>query len=166
MKFISLLLCFVCISVPVLIFAQGKFAGGYGSLIGKNYKDEKELTILYGFTSRGGTLLSDTDDPVSLSASWYSKGNLIVALFEQKDGDKGSFILDVLEIRNVLTNQTLSIGDCKDGENVSTGFVALVNETKEERFKAVRAWFFNRDKIRLESWNPSRVTCIGMVGDD
>ncbi|MBS1542060.1 MAG: hypothetical protein JST14_00365 [Bacteroidetes bacterium] len=166
MKHIRLLLYFFCLSGPTLLFSQGKFAGGYGSLIGKNYRDEKELTILYGFTSRGGTLLSDPGDPVSLSASWYSKGNLIVAFFEQKDGDKGSVILDVLEIRNVLANQTLSIGDCKDGDNVSVGFVALVNETREERFKAVKAWFFNRDKIRLEPWNPARVTCIGMVGDD
>lgn len=148
------------------LFAQGKFAGSYASLVNKNYMNEKELTLLKGFTLREGTLLSNYDDAVKLSASWYIKGNVIVALFEQINVDNIHVVLDVLEVKNVLSNQILSIGVCQDGDDMNAGFVALVNQTKEERFKAVKAWYFNRDKIRLEARAATNVTCIGMVGDD
>lgn len=161
-----MLILATCLLANTILFSQGKFAGNYRSLMGKTYMNESELTILKGFTSRGGTFLSDPSDPNGLSGSWYVKGNLIVTIFEQTNEDKTRTIVDVLEVRNVLPNQQLSIGDCKDGENENTGFVALVNQPKEERFKAVKAWFFNRDKIRLEAWDAARVTCVGMVGDD
>lgn len=147
------------------LWAQGKFAGGYAALIGKKHKNEKDVPMLAGFTLREGTLLSAYDDPTKLTGSWYTKGNLIVAIFEQLD-EGGNLILDVLEVKNVLPNQILAIGTCQDGEEINAGFVALVKQTNEERFKATKAWNFNRDKIRLEAWNPAKVTCIGMVGDD
>jgi len=128
--------------------------------------NEKELTLLKGFTLREGTLLSNYDDPVKLSASWYIKGNTIVALFEQINVDNSHVVLDVLEVKNVLSNQILSIGVCQDGDDMNAGFVALVNQTKEERYKAVKAWYFNRDKIRLEAKAATNIMCIGMVGDD
>ncbi|MFM8913917.1 MAG: hypothetical protein ACKOE6_13540 [Flammeovirgaceae bacterium] len=161
-----LFLVLFCLMANIVVFSQGKFAGSYRSLLNKNYQNENQLTILQGFTCRGGTLLSDPSDPIALSGSWYIKGNLIVAIFEQTNEDKSRTILDVLEVRNVQPNQLLSIGDCKDGDNQNAGFVVLVTQTKEERFKAVKAWYFNRDKIRLAAWDATNVTCIGMVGDD
>jgi hypothetical protein len=160
------LFLFIFLFVGNILYAQGKFAGSYASLINKNYMNEKELTQLRGFTLREGTLLSNYDDPVKLSASWYIKGTVIVAIFEQINVDNSRVVLDVLEVKTALSNQILSIGVCQDGENINAGFVALVNQTNEERYKAVKAWFFNRDKIRLEPWSAAKVTCIGMVGDD
>lgn len=145
--------------------SQGRFAGSYGSLIGKTHTNESQLTLLQGFISRGGTSLSNVNDPAGFSSEWYRKGNLIVVLFEQKAGE-GKAILDVLEIKNAQKDQTLSIGDCQDGEMVNEGIVALVQTSKAERFKAVRAWYFNRDKIMIEPFAPDQVTCIGIVGED
>lgn len=156
----------ICCLVTLQAAGQGKFAGSYASLIGKKYTDEKQLTLLNGFTYRGGTMLSDVNDPDGFSGGWYVKGNLIVALFEQKIGDKGRAILDVLEIKNVQKDQELSIGVCQDGESVNEGIVALVQVSKDERFKAVKAWYFNRDKIRIDIFASDKVTCLGMVGDD
>lgn len=161
----KIILCFAFLLLTNSLWAQGKFAGSYAALVGKKHKNEKDVPMLSGFTLREGTLLSAYDDPIKLTGSWYIKGNLIVAIFEQLD-EEGGLILDVLEVKNVLPNQILAIGTCQDGEEINAGFVALVKQTNEERFKATKAWNFNRDKIRLEAWNPAKVTCIGMVGDD
>src|SRR5882672_432990 len=136
----TILLSILCLT-GLHLMGQGKFAGSYASLAGKTYTDVKQLTLLNNFTYRGGTLLSDINDPDGFSGEWYSKGNLIVALFEQKAGRNGKAILDVLEIRNVQKDQTLSIGDCQDGESVNEGIVALVQTSKADRFKALRAWY-------------------------
>ncbi len=102
------------------LWAQGKFAGSYTTLIGKKHKSEMDVPMLAGFTLRESTLLSAYDDPTKLTGSWYIKGNLIVAIFEQLD-EEGSLILDVLEVTNVLPSQVLAIGTCQHGEDINAG---------------------------------------------
>ncbi len=143
------------------LLAQGTFSGSFRSLVGKTYQDEKQLTILQGFTSRGGSVLSD-----GFSGSWFIKGNLVVVLFESINQDNSRSILDVLEIKNVAKGHEISIADCLDGQQENGGIVALVQTSHAERFKAIKAWYFNRDKIRIESFSAAKVTCIGMVGED
>lgn len=146
--------------------AQGKFAGSFRPLIEKVYRDEKELPELRNFISRGGSLLSDPNESEKFAVSWFSKDATIIAFFEIVKEDNSRQILDVLEIKQVGVGQELKIGDCKDGEDESVSFVALVLPAKTQRLTAIKAWFFNRDKIRIEAWPAANVTCLGMEGDD
>jgi len=149
------------------LYAQGKFGGTFGSLVNKRYTDEKQLTILNGFTYRGGTVLGDPSDPRGLSVSWYMRGTTIVALYESKEEKSADrWIVDVLEIKNAQKDQELSIGTCQDGENSMPGLVALVQPSDAKRFKALKAWNFNLDKLSIQLWSPDKVTCLGAVGED
>ncbi|MBS1950623.1 MAG: hypothetical protein OJF59_000814 [Cytophagales bacterium] len=158
----------VCLCFSILVCsAQGRFAGSYRSLIGKKFFDEKQLTPLNNFTSRGGSVLGNPGGEADLSVSWYSKGNLIVALYESRENStKEITVIDVLEIKNVQKNQELAMGVCTDGENEMPGLVALVQPSSAKRYKAIQAWNFNLDKIRIESWSADKVTCLGAVGED
>ena len=146
--------------------AQGNFASAtWKAVIGKSCKDEKEFPQLKEFTSLGGTLLSDIADEEKKSVVLFAKGTTIIVLFELMVDNKIT-ILDVVEITNVLKTQEVKVGTCRDGENDMVGLVALVNQSKEERWKAVKAWYYNMDKIKVEAWPHARVTCLGMEGDD
>ncbi len=147
--------------------AQGNFAGSWKSLIETVYREEKDLAGLQGFTSRGGALLSEANDPDKFAVSWFSKGTTFVALFEIVKEDNTRQILDVLEIKNAGTGQELKIGECKDGDSeINVALVALVLPVKKKQLKAIKAWHFNRDKIRIEAWPAAAVTCLGIEGDD
>src|SRR6478736_4454690 len=161
-KFVLIAL-FICSG----LHAQGKLAGSYGALINKRFTDEKQLTSLYGFTYRGGSVIGDSADPRGLSVSWYMKGPIIVALFESKKADAAVIqIVDVLEIRNIQKDQELSIGVCQDGENVMPGLVALVQPSEAKRYKALKAWNFNPEKLMIEPWPQEKISCLGAVGED
>jgi hypothetical protein len=162
-KLILFLACAVCANG----FAQGNFVSStFKPFIGKTFKNEKEISILKGFVSRGGTSLTDPNDQGRISASLFSKGTTVVVFFEQSLSETEFAILDIIEIKNVLTKQEVKVGDCRDGDSDNVGIIALVNQTEQERWKAVKAWYFNRDKIRIELWSAQNVTCWGMVGDD
>jgi hypothetical protein len=143
--------------------AQGTFAGGFASLIGKTYQNPAELKELAGFTDRGGSMLSLLDDEELFLAVWFIKGSVIVAVFEKIYEDDTREILDVLEIKNVTKIQELKLGDCRDGDESNSRLVALVNTNKNEYWKALKAWYFNFETRKLETFLPARVTCLGMV---
>ncbi|MFM9839004.1 MAG: hypothetical protein ACKVOQ_12115 [Cyclobacteriaceae bacterium] len=164
MKNTFLLLICLCSSQ---LFAQGNFApADWKPLIGKTFNNENEVAVLKGFTSRGGSLLTNVDDEEKISSSLFSKGATVVLLFEKLLPNNQFTILDLMEVKNVLKTQEIKVGDCSDGENNDSGIIALVNQTDQERWKAIKAWHFNKDKIRIEPWSPQRVTCWGMVGDN
>lgn len=164
MKNIALLLICFCSSG---VFAQGNFATAtWKPLIGKTFDNEGEISVLKGFTARGGSLLTPVSDEERVGSSVFSKEGTVVVFFEKFVSETEFIILDILEVKNVTKNQEVKVGDCRDGENENTGFIALVNQTNDERWKAVRAWYFNLDKIRIEPWSAQKVTCWGMVGDD
>lgn len=160
----KLFICFLLLLSQNLL-AQGYFAGSYKYLLEKTYREETELGLA-GFVSRGGSLISDATDADKFAVSWFSKNSVFVVLFELVKEDNSRQILDVLEIKNVSAGQEFKIGDCKDGDNEIVSIAALVSPTKAERVKAIKAWHFNRDKIRIEAWPASDVTCLGLVGDD
>jgi hypothetical protein len=147
------------------LLAQGYFAGSHKYLLEKTYHEENELGLT-GFVSRGGSLISDAAEPDKFAVSWFSKNSVFVVLFELVKEDNSRQILDVLEIKNVSPGQEFKIGDCKDGESENVSIAALVPPAKSERVKALKAWHFNRDKIRIEAWPASDVICLGLVGDD
>jgi hypothetical protein len=135
------------------VAAQGKFAPPQmKSWIGKVIADETELPGFSEYQSRGGSVITDADDPEPLSVNWFSKPNSIVVF--------------LLEIKNTTQGQEIKAGDCRDGESDNSGIVALVQPSSAKRVKAIRAWLFNRDKKRIEAWSAQNVTCLGMVGED
>ena len=111
-------------------------------------------------------MITAIDDPEPLSVSWFSKSNSILVFFEQAEPGQKFTIIDVLEIKNTTTAQEIKAGDCRDGQSDNMGIVALVQSSSAKRSKAIKAWFFNRDKKRIEAWPNQDVTCLGMVGDD
>jgi hypothetical protein len=146
--------------------AQGNFASPqWKSLIGKTCANENEFSQLKGFTSLGGTLLSDVNDEEKKSVSLFSKETTNLIFFEVMTNDKIK-VIDIVEVTNIQKNQEIKVGTCKDGETDMPGIVALVEQSKQKRWKAQKAWLFNLDKIRVESWPYAKVTCLGIEGDD
>jgi len=159
-------LILVCWLLTCGVFAQGRFASAtWKALIGKSCKSETEFPQLKDFTALGGTLLSNIEDEEKKSISLFSKGNTIIVLFELMTNNIIN-IIDVVEITNVLKTQELKVGTCRDGENDMVGLLALVNQSREVRWKAVKAWNYNLDKLKVETWPPTAVTCLGIEGDD
>jgi hypothetical protein len=162
----------LCVSVFVMIFGftavaqSNKSIVDFKSLVGTSYRSEKELTLLEGFNFRGGSMITMVDDPETLVANWFHKGSLAVVLFEQVVEDNAHKILDVLVVTNFGKNQEIKIGECREGDTDTIELVALVNSTDAERVKALKAWRFNRDKLRIETYSAALVTCLGMVGDN
>jgi hypothetical protein len=148
------------------VFAQGNFVSAqWKSLIGKTCTNENEFSQLKGFTSLGGTLLSDVNDEEKKSVSLFRKGATTLIFFEVMTNDKIK-VIDIVEVTNIQKNQEIKVGTCGDGETDMIGLVALVEQSKQKRWKAVKAWFFNLAKIRVESWPHAKVTCLGIEGDD
>jgi len=165
MKILSLLLFISFYSVTLL--GQGKFASAtWKSVIGKTCKNENELTALKGYTSLGGSMMSDVAVVEAKSASLYSKGSTVIVLLTLTTADNIIHILDVIEITNVLKTQEVKVVDCKDGENEDSRIVALVNQTKDEQWKATKAWLFNLDKSQVEALPHQNVSCLGMMGEE
>ncbi len=158
--------------VPIIVwlvssplFAQGNFASSqWKALIGKTCKNENEFSQLKEFISLGGTLLSDINDPEKKIVALFAKGSTVIVLFEVMT-DNRITVLDVVEANNVQKNQEIKIGVCRE-ESDNPNIVALVEQSKQERWKALKAWHFNLDKIRVESWPHANVTCLGIEGDD
>jgi len=138
-------LCLLAALVSISsLFAQGKFAGSYRSLINKSYQDKSQLP-LPGFTLQGGTFIGD------LSVSWYRKGNLAVALFESISKN-GYQVRDVLQLSSFSDNQSLRFGNCLNARAIEDeGIVALVTIEKHELLKAISAWRWNDEIKALES---------------
>lgn len=154
--------------ILLLVFIAGNtFAQTTGvnfkALIGTQYKTESEIDILKGFTPRGGSVITDINDPEILSGSWFVKGSTAIVFFERIDDTNNREILDVLEIKNVKSTQEIIMGLCSSGANESTEIFALVTSKNEERLKAIKAWRFNRDKGRIETLTATNVTCLGVV---
>lgn len=126
------------------LFAQGKFAGSYRSLLNKSYQDKSQLP-LPGFTLQGGSFIGD------LSVSWYRKGNLAVALFETISKN-GYQVRDILQLSNFTDNQSLRFGNCLNARAIEDGsIVALVTVEKNDLLRAISAWRWNDELKALEA---------------
>ncbi|MEZ4973854.1 MAG: hypothetical protein R2820_11130 [Cyclobacteriaceae bacterium] len=161
MKFYTLI--FLSLAFGSAALAQGKFVSDkYKSLIGAKWQKDEDLPLLNGFMYRGGSMLSSIDDEEQLGTNWFAKGSTALVFFERMGEDNTHEIIDVLEITGLKKNQEIKGGDCSNGEAEMISLVALVTTSQAERWKALKAWNFNRDKLRIESYDPARVTCLGM----
>jgi hypothetical protein len=164
MKTLLLALSLACFGS---LFAQGKYVGAeFKALIGESYSEKNELGPLIGFTSRGGSIITNPNDPEKFAGTWFSKGSTAIVLFETIDDDNVREILDVLEIKKFDPQQEIMIGACRYGKSEMPGLVALVKSGNDKRLKPIKVWNLNRDKVRIEVFAPEKVTCIGMEGDD
>ena len=86
-----------------------------------------------------------------LSVSWYRKGNLALALFEQISKN-GYVVRDVLELANFSEGQSLRFGNCLNARAIEDeGIVALVTMAKGDLLKATSAWRWNDEIKAIES---------------
>jgi hypothetical protein len=111
-------------------------------------------------------MLSKLDDQTVVIANVYKKGSTYIVLFSGKDDSVAVeySILDVLEVKNVATNQHIKTGLCSQGTNEAVEIVALTKkESNVASSKAIKAWFFNMHKLHLESQNVKGVTCLNEV---
>lgn len=156
-------LLYLSLAFGSAVFAQGKFVSDtYKPLIGATWKVETDLPLLEGFEYRGGSMLSNFDDPEQFGTNWYIKGTTALVLVEQVTDDNVHEIIDVLEVKDVKKNQVLKSGDCTDGDSEVVSLIVLVTSSEAERWKAIKAWNFNRDKRRIEVYSATRVSCVGM----
>ena len=147
------------------VYAQvGKLATApWKTLIDKTCKSENEFPLLKGYTAKGETALSFIEDTDQYSVSVFSKDNSLIVFFKGiSKGESLSTILDVIEIKGIPQNQELKINVCRfDGADSSQPIMALVERSIQEWWKAVKAWIFQLDRIRVEAISPNRVTCLG-----
>ena len=127
----------------------GKYAGSKKWLIGKDYVDSHKISGLAGWKFMEGSLITDINDPGQMTADVFKKSSTYLVLFSVKEdtADEKFYIADVLEVRNVLTSQTIHTGTCSEGANETIDIVALTkNQNNVEFSKAIKAWRLNRDK--------------------
>lgn len=113
-----------------------------------------------------GSLITDVNDPGQMTADVFKKGSTYLVLFSVKEdtADEKFYIADVLEVRNVLSSQTIHTGTCSEGENEAMDIVALTkNQNNVEFSKAIKAWRLNRDKRRIEKADAKLVKCMNAV---
>ncbi|MEP6676921.1 MAG: hypothetical protein ABJA78_17295 [Ferruginibacter sp.] len=142
--------------------AQGKFAGSLIKMIGVKYTNDRHIKGLEGFTYREGSIASPLEDEQLFSVSVYKKGTTSVVLFSLSETDKKTFqVLDLLEIKNVTAGQDIKTMVCRENKIDNIEIVTLVKYSRSEYLKNVlKAWRFNRDKIRFETIPVKGIDCL------
>lgn len=150
--------------MPVWAFSQsGKFAGTMKGLVGLSYADSRKISALKSWQYREGTLVTPVNDPQQIVVDVFQKGTTYVVFFSiNDDTSKNIFVIaDVLEIKNVGKGWQIKTATCSDYGQNDMELVALAKETSAEKIKTIKkAWRFNRDKIRFESWPIKNMECI------
>jgi hypothetical protein len=147
-------------------YAQGKYAGSKKSLIGKTYTGSHTIPGLAGWKYMEGSMITRVNDPELMIAGVFKKGTTYIVLFSIKEDttDANFTVADVLEVKNVLSSQTIHTGTCYEGDNERLDLVALTkSETNKAFSKAVKAWRLSRDKRRIEIISPKLVKCMNEV---
>jgi hypothetical protein len=143
--------------------AQSKNPGSMKKLVGQSYLDARHIQGLKGWQFRQGDLITPVDDSEMVTVDVYVKGtSAIVILSVMEDTASRVFhIADVLEIKNVPKGWVIKTSTCSEGDNEDIELVALVKETKSERFKLIKqAWRCNRAKRRIEIASIKNISCI------
>jgi hypothetical protein len=134
-----LLTGFICAAI-----GQGKYAGPVlKKIIGKTYKDESAINALKGYKSLGGSLITDVNDPESLTVSVFKKGTTAVVLFSSlsDSAEREVTVLDVIEVKNIQKGWEIKTGLCSQGQNENAEIVALVRSGRQEILRSVKqAW--------------------------
>lgn len=166
MKYILILLLGSAFFMACSSAETGKFAGSMKSLPGTSYVDSIEVPGLEGWTYRGGSMISDLDDPLTMISDVYSKDSTQIAFFSiLEDSATGKYrILDLIEVPGVGTDWMLKTAFCGPDKKEDPMIVAFVKWNPELEFlEAEKAWRFDRDKNVFESIPVKGITCLNEV---
>jgi hypothetical protein len=134
------------------------------NLIGTSYTDSRNIPGLEGWEFRKGSVITAMDDPEMIIASVYSKGKTWIVFFSIMEDTASSLysIMDVAEVKNVLTGWELYTTGCRKNKMDNVKIVALVKWSPTQEFlkPARQAWRFNRDKRRFEIMSVKGIDCI------
>jgi len=149
--------------------AQGKYSGAQSKLIGTKYADSRHIPGLKGWEFRQGSLVTDINDPESITADVWKKGKVWIAFFSIKEdtADKDFTIIDVIEIKTLLPGYVIMTGLCRMNEEPDATIIATVKWVPEKDIlKPVKqAWKLDRDKRRILAIPTKNVDCISEGGD-
>ena len=166
MKQVPLFIAFML--AVTLSIAQGNYAGSMKKLIGTKYKDSKSIPALKGYEFRSASLISDVNDPESITVDHFQKGSDAVVFFSINEDPNGEeyTVLEVLEYKNVPQGWQIKTAFCRQNEIEDVEIVALVKSGDEEFLKpAKQVWRFSRDKRKLMPMDKLGVDCISEGGD-
>jgi hypothetical protein len=158
MKKIIIAIFTVTISLTALQ-AQKIATGKWAALIEKGFVKDSEIKELKGYTYYMSTVL--TLDTPSLSLTVYKKGAThIIVMTLEEDGIKT--ITDVLEVKDVKSNQQFLISQCTRGNEMAPDLIVLVQNPPANSLKAkpLKAWRANRDKIHFEKTGLTNLKCF------
>ena len=160
----SFLLLFFILSVTFNCFGQGKYAGAHTNLIGVTYEDSKNIPALKDWEFQSGRVISPLDDPETIIACVFRKGNAWVCFFSINEDTVSDVytIVDVVEVKNVFKGWQLYTTSCRQNKVENVEIVALVKWSSSQEFlkPAKQAWRCNRDKRRFEIASVKGVDCI------
>ena len=165
-------LLYAIVTLPLCITlssnAQGTYAGGMKKLIGSKYQDARTIPELKGYEFNQGTLLSDINDPETITTDVFRKGSDAVVFFSVKEdqNDELFTIVEVLEYKGIPKGWQIKAAFCRQNEIENIEIVALVKSGPDEFLKpAKQAWLFNRGKRKLQMMDPKGIDCISEGGD-
>lgn len=159
--------CFLLFALICLQTAAqpGKYAGSMKKLLNKTFTDDRKIPGLTSWKFQEGSLLTNVNDPEVMTANVFKKGTTLIVIFSDKEDTSSAeyIIVDVLEVKNVLSSQTIRTGTCSEGPNEAVDIVALIKKEKKDTSKAIKAWRLNRDKKRIELVSAKLVKCMNEV---
>jgi hypothetical protein len=161
MKHISI--SFLLIVGSLMTNAQGEFAGSRTKpLIGKTFNNDRVLPGLEDYTYRQSTLASDTEDPEQFSVAVFQKGPTYLVLFTiNKDTTVDDYtILDILVVKQVKKNEDVKVLLCRQNKQSNIELVAVTQTSTTGFSPALRAWRFNREKRKFETYASAGVDCL------
>jgi hypothetical protein len=128
--------------------------------VNKIFKDTKEIPALKDYTMKESSSLSP-----KTGVTTFGKGKNIVIVFELVLEDNYRFVVDIVET-TLTETQDIRIGLCKNGTFDAPGVVAVVEQSKAERWKAVKAWNCDSYQIAVKDLPAKDVTCLGNYGEN
>lgn len=158
MKKIIIAIFTVAVSVTALP-AQKIATGKWAALIGKGFVKDSEIKELKGYIYYMSNLL--TLDTPSLNLTIYKKGTTHIIIMTLEEDDIKT-ITDVLEVKDVKSNQQFLISQCTRANEIASDLIVLVQNPPANSLKAkpLKAWRANRDKIHFEKTVHTNLKCI------
>ncbi len=144
----------------------GKYAGSQKEMIGKIYT--RDMPGIEDWEALGGSVMSNLDEPEIFLVDIFKKGTTRLIMFTvQEDTAVQEYkIVDVVEVKGVLTTQEIKTGICREDKNDNSFIVALVQPRNIQYNKAIKAWRLNRDKRRVEVVTTAKVDCLQEAFDE
>ena len=160
MKYVLLICCSCCISLYATA-QPGRYSGAMKSLIGQEWSDS--LPELKGWTFREGSMVSAVSDPSWFYIRIYQNGKSCIAVCSivEDTSKNNQIIVDVATIKNSKKGSEFRSVVCRERNIENSFIVAQVYPGKRNySIATLKAWRFNRDKMRFEWVNPKDVDCL------